>query len=102
MAITKGCFPSCHLYSYFSSFVISSIVGAAKPNEKMFLTALEELKVGPGKCIFVDDNVNNCLGARKLGINAVLLCRNKKYYILQKILSVVKGYRVINSLEELT
>jgi putative hydrolase of the HAD superfamily len=67
----------------------------------MYLTALTELRITPQKALFIDDNVNNCLGAVKIGINAVLLCRNKKRFILQKILSVSKGYRVIYSLKEL-
>jgi putative hydrolase of the HAD superfamily len=97
----KDVFMKADLYKYFSSFIISSYLGVTKPNEKMYLTALTELRITPQKALFIDDNVNNCLGAVKIGINAVLLCRNKKRFILQKILSVSKGYRVIYSLKEL-
>lgn len=98
----KDVFINAGLYSYFSSFVISSVMGVTKPNKTMYLTALEELKIKPEKSIFIDDNINNCLGAKKIGINSILLCRDKRNYILQKINSIGKGYRVINSLNDLT
>lgn len=108
LAIVSDAWPSLRnvfihngLISYFSSFIISSEIGTSKPDERMYMAALEELNIYPDKAIFIDDNINNCLGAKKLGINAVLLCRNRKYYILQKIKSIGKGYKVINSLYEL-
>ena len=67
----------------------------------MYLSALNELNVSPDKAVFIDDNLNNCMGAKKLGIKAVLLCRNKKLFAVQKILSIGKGYKVIHSLNEL-
>jgi putative hydrolase of the HAD superfamily len=97
----KDVFIKAGFYSYFSSFIISSVIGVTKPNEKMYLSALNELNVSPDRAVFIDDNLKNCLGAMRLGINAVLLCRDKKYYALQKIVSVGKGYSVIQSLNEL-
>ena len=85
----------------FDAFVISSLVGAAKPDAKMYLTALEKLNVSPEEAVFVDDNPANCIGALNVGVHAVLLCRNKWQYLLQKLLSVGKGYRVIRSLDQL-
>lgn len=89
------------VYDCFAAFVISSIIAATKPDAKMYLTALKELKVSPEEAVFVDDNPANCLGAMKVGIHAVLLCRNPWQYILQKILGVGKGYRVIRNLDQL-
>lgn len=97
----KDVFVNAGFDSYFSSFVISSVIGVTKPNEKMYLSALNELSVSPDKAVFIDDNLNNCMGAKKLGIKAVLLCRDKKYFMVQKILSIGKGYKVIQSLNEL-
>jgi putative hydrolase of the HAD superfamily len=97
----KDVFINAGLYSYFSSFIISSIIGVTKPNEKMYLTALDELKTSPKKAIFIDDNPRNCIGAKRLGIRAILLCRNNKYYYLQKLLGIVRGYDVIHSLYDL-
>ncbi len=89
------------LYNYFDSFVISSILGVSKPNEKMYLTALEELKLLPQETVFIDDNLANCKGAMKLGITGIFLCRHKLKYYAYKLFSLGKGYRVINNLEQL-
>lgn len=89
------------LYDYFDSFVISSILGVLKPNEKMYLTALDELKLLPQETVFVDDNLVNCKGAMKLGIRGIFLCRNKFEYYAYKLFSLGKGYQVINNLEQL-
>jgi putative hydrolase of the HAD superfamily len=67
----------------------------------MYLAALNELNVSPDKAVFIDDNLKNCMGAKKLGIKAILLCRDKKYFTVQKILSIGKGNIVIHSLNEL-
>ncbi len=67
----------------------------------MYLKALEELKVLPEEAVFIDDNLINCKGAMKLGINEVLLCRNKLQYFINKLFSIGKDYQVINDLEQL-
>jgi putative hydrolase of the HAD superfamily len=86
---------------YFSSFIISSILGVTKPNKYMYEIALNELGITPDEAIFVDDNLNNCMGAKKVGIRPYLLCRDKKRYPALKILGIVKGYKTIYSLMEL-
>ena len=97
----KDVFAEQGLEKYFDSFVISSIIGETKPHEKMYITALEDLNVSPEEAVFIDDNLKNCQGAIKLGIQAVLLCRNKWLFLLNKVRSVGKGYRVIRTLEDL-
>ena len=87
--------------SYFASIVISSFLGTSKPDSKMYLTALQELNIIPEEAVFIDDSLKNCVGAMSVGINAVLLCRNKKAYIIQKIKSIGKGYKVIDTLNKL-
>lgn len=97
----KDVYESKDLYSYFDSFVISSVLGITKPNAKMYLKALEELSILPEEAVFIDDNLINCKGAMKLGINGVLLCRNKLQYFIQKLLSIGKDYVVIKDLNNL-
>lgn len=87
---------------YFDSFVISSILGITKPNEKMYLKALDELGVPPEEALFIDDNLVNCNGAMKLKIKSILLCRNKFQYYIYKLNPIRKKYIVINSLEQLS
>ncbi len=108
LAIVSDAWPSLldvyeenNMTSYFDSIVISSFLGTTKPDSKMYNTALEELDVKPEEAIFIDDSLKNCIGAIEVGINAVLLCRNKQVYIREKIKSVGKKYRVINNLHQL-
>ncbi|RMD02713.1 HAD family phosphatase [Clostridium autoethanogenum] len=94
-------FEAVKLRKYFSTFIISSVLGVTKPDSIMYQTALDELGVLPQNAIFVDDNLKNCIGANKLGIYSVLLCRNKHKYILNKLLSIGKKYDVVNNLQQL-
>ncbi len=108
LAIVSDAWPSLldvykenNMTSYFDSIVISSFIGTSKPDSKMYNTALQELNILPEEAIFVDDSLKNCMGALAIGINTVLLCRNKKTYITEKIKSIGKGYKVINDLNQL-
>ncbi len=108
LAIVSDAWPSLldvyeenNMISYFDSIVISSFIGTSKPDSKMYCTALEELNIKPEEAVFVDDSLKNCLGALTVGINTVLLCRNKKAYATQKIKSIGKGYKVVNNLNQL-
>lgn len=86
---------------YFGSIIISSIIGASKPDSTMYVTALKELDVSPDEAVFIDDSFKNCLGAEAVGIQSYWLCRDKKQYTLNKIKSIGKKYSVINSLDDL-
>ncbi len=86
---------------YFETIVISSMIGVTKPHKKMYITALEALNITAEQAVFVDDNLQNCIGAMKVGIHSVLLCRNKWLYLWNKITSIGKGYEVICTLKEL-
>ena len=108
LAIVSDAWPSLldvynenNMTSYFDSIVISSFLGTSKPDSKMYNTALQELDIKPEEAIFVDDSLKNCMGAMEVGINTVLLCRNKQAYISEKIKSIGKGYKVINDLNQL-
>lgn len=95
----ENVFKKAGLRQYFSSFVISSVLGVTKPNELMYKTALDELGVSPEKAIFIDDNIRNCEGARKLGIRTFLLCRDYGYFIYNRLLC--KGHKVIRNLNNI-
>lgn len=68
-------FRNLNLRSYFSTFVMSSVLGVCKPHERMYTTALKELNVAPQETLFVDDNIENLEGAKRLGIHPVWLLR---------------------------
>ncbi len=108
LAIVSDAWPSLvdvyeenNMTSYFDSIVISSFLGTSKPDSKMYCTALQELNIKPEEAIFIDDSLKNCMGAMSIGINTVLLCRNKQAYISEKLKSIGKGYKVINNLNQI-
>jgi putative hydrolase of the HAD superfamily len=92
----ENVFREAGLRNYFSSFVISSKKGVTKPDDLMYKTALDELNVLPEEAIFIDDNMYNCNGAIKLGINAFLLCRDWRLYVYNKL--VYRNYNIIRNL----
>lgn len=68
------------IYGYFRSFVISSEAGFAKPSSRIFEIALNEQGVLAEESIHIGDSIeHDILGAKALGINAVLLDREGKY-----------------------
>jgi putative hydrolase of the HAD superfamily len=57
----------------FDAIVVSASVGARKPDEAMFVAALQLLGgPEPGECVFLDDAEDNCESARRLGMHAIL------------------------------
>jgi len=84
----------------FSSFVISSKLGTAKPDPRMYRRALEELALLPEEVVFVDDSKRNCAGARAVGIERTyLLCRDPRLCALNRL--IPHRERVIGGLAEL-
>lgn len=63
-------------YQYIEALVISTEVGCAKPNAKMYETIIDQLQVKPGECLFVDDRECNLQGAMQAGMRAVQMCRD--------------------------
>lgn len=55
----------------FDAIVISAEVGAAKPEPKIFLYALDQLGVSPGEAVFVDDVSENVEASKKLGLQGI-------------------------------
>ncbi len=55
----------------FDAIIISAEVGAAKPSEKIYRIALEQLQVKPNETVFVDDFIENIEAFEKLGIKGI-------------------------------
>jgi putative hydrolase of the HAD superfamily len=55
---------------YFGSFTASSLVGAGKPDPRIFAAATRSLDVKPQDCILVDDHRKEADGAREQGFTA--------------------------------
>ena len=68
------------IYKYFQSFVISSEAGFAKPSPEIFEIALIEQGVSAEESIHIGDSIeHDILGAKALGINAILLDRERRH-----------------------
>jgi epoxide hydrolase-like predicted phosphatase len=55
----------------FDKIIISSEVGAAKPEPKIFHIALEQFGVKPNEAVFVDDFLINIEGCEKVGMKGI-------------------------------
>ena len=80
--------------TFFSTMTISSFLGVCKPNERMYLHALEQMKLPPEQTVFIDDCVENLEGAEKCGIQPVLITAKPNTESSSK-------YPCINKLSEL-
>lgn len=56
----------------FDTIVISGEVGLRKPEPEIYQLTCERLGLEPAECVFVDDMQPNVLGARKVGMTAIL------------------------------
>jgi len=55
----------------FETVVDSGFVGCRKPESKIYELTLERIEMPAEACLFVDDVLVNCEGARKAGLTAV-------------------------------
>lgn len=58
------------------ALVISTKLGVAKPDAKMYNTICAQLNVAPEDSLFVDDRAGNLEGALRCGLHAVQMCRD--------------------------
>lgn len=66
------------LNTFFDSVTISSLVGAAKPAQKIFCHALDEHMLVPQEALHVGDHpIEDLEGARQAGLHALLIDRSK-------------------------
>ncbi|MCR4622993.1 MAG: HAD-IA family hydrolase [Clostridiales bacterium] len=59
-----------------SFFTVSCLVGCQKPDEGIFLKALEEANANPEECVFVEDIGANLYAAGRLGIRQIRMVRD--------------------------
>lgn len=63
------------VYDLFDAAVISTHVGAIKPDPRMYEAILAALGDDPADCVFVDDRMSNLEGAVAAGMKAVQMTR---------------------------
>lgn len=59
------------LKNYFSVFFSSCFLGVKKPDEEIYLKALEITQRAAAECVFIDDRALNLDAPRRLGMHAI-------------------------------
>ncbi|EKD67030.1 MAG: hypothetical protein ACD_48C00628G0001 [uncultured bacterium] len=61
-----------HLKEYFTYIISSCGIGIRKPDQGIYLKALETINVEPEQCIFIDDKEENIIPAIALGMKGIV------------------------------
>ncbi len=77
MPSIKGFLRDYGILDAFDAAVISTEVGAIKPDPRMYAAILSALDAEPGDCLFADDKPENLEGAVKAGMRAVQMARSE-------------------------
>jgi len=59
-------------YKFFSKVFLSDRLGMKKPDAEIYRYVSRALNVRPDECVFIDDKLENVVGARKVGMKAIL------------------------------
>ena len=62
---------------FIDCYTSSKEVGVMKPDPKIYLAALQKLNLKPEECIYVDDYIDEVIGAEKLGFLALRIARDE-------------------------
>ncbi|MDE6924793.1 MAG: HAD-IA family hydrolase [Acetatifactor sp.] len=77
---SKYLFELHRLHKYFKDSIVSGEIHIRKPENRIFLYAIQRIQRDPQECIFVDNSVRNLTTAQEFGINSVLFNRDQKTY----------------------
>lgn len=55
----------------FAETIVSGEVGMIKPGIEIFRLFCDRAEIAPERCVFIDDGLHNCLGARTIGMDAI-------------------------------
>lgn len=67
----EGCKAHPELAEVFETTVVSGQIGMIKPSVEIYRHFSETAGVDPADCIFTDDGLHNCLGAKAAGMDAI-------------------------------
>ena len=67
-------------FALFDGIIVSGEHRCTKPNKEIYTKLLEQYKLKPRECVFIDDQLENLATARKLGIFAIHCKQNKKLF----------------------
>lgn len=75
-----------NIFHYFDCIITSVNEGWRKPHPQIYTSAINKLKLLPQDIVLIGDNyICDYEGAKKAGLNTILLDRNDKYQITDKI-----------------
>lgn len=77
----------------FDPIVVSSEVGMSKDDPRIFLGALQLLRVEPEECIFIDNSKDNLLAPNSIGIKTIYFDDEKQDF--KSVLSELQAYGVM-------
>ena len=77
---SKYLFELYGLQKYFKDSIISGEIHMRKPENRIFVYAIEHIQCNPQECIFVDNSIQNLNAAQNAGINTVLFNRDHELY----------------------
>ncbi len=83
---------------FFETKTISSYLNTFKPDKRMYLHALEQMKLPPEQTVFVDDGEDNLDGAAKLGIQPIQIADRPGEYSSGKYPCIHKLSELLNIL----
>ncbi len=55
----------------FETTIVSGQVGLVKPSVEIYRLLCDQAEVNPESCVFIDDSLHNCLGAKAAGMDAI-------------------------------
>lgn len=74
---------------YVDEEIFSFNVGSRKPEKEIFLTCLQRVGVDPSEAVMIGDSMkNDIIGAKNVGINAILIDRNNTIDYQPKIINL--------------
>lgn len=80
LALVSNCFvglsailKALDLTRFFECIILSYEVGVMKPDRRIYLEALQRLKLRPEESVFVSDAISDLEGAREVGLKTMLI-----------------------------
>lgn len=67
----EGCKAHPELLEVFGTTVVSGEVGVIKPSTEIYALLCHRTDIAPQRCVFIDDGLHNCIGARAAGMDAI-------------------------------
>ncbi|MEP3295081.1 HAD family hydrolase [Tateyamaria sp.] len=68
---SEGCKAHPELLEVFDTTIVSGEAGIIKPSTEIYSLLCHRADVAPERCVFIDDSLHNCVGARAAGMGAI-------------------------------